>query len=603
MRFAVHESLCEALHRYRRLGSGYETRDEPRWNGKAEYIWADGVCIDQSSLKEKGEQVALMQDIYQRARRVFVDFGDTMDDWIGGWAVLHHVRCTIHDVGVIETSDSHRVLQEQRAWQRLGELLDAPWFLRTWVIQEMAVPEQAPTAMFGPYSFDLGALLGLFSSFPQWPSRLASMGAVSSDGRREVFYTIRAMEDARASFHYGAISPVRLIRNIIKTNTTDPRDRLFGIMSLMKPEHRIQANYTLPKEAVFTLFAEHMVRSGFGSDFLDMAGLQQRGAIGDGGTASQRAASLRSWVVDWAMREEGNPKPFTNFPGQNTYGAGEGFAKVGMSLDEPLPSGMFDPGPGLVLKTTGLIYDTVKATSHIYGDTDNWYKDLSRAVNLYFEFVSGHKGALIPQYLHDADSCKAQTDNHDQFPVKSVLEDVFARTLVADLLHGLKPPFPYTFTMTPAELLQELRHSLKNGPPRTREGATTIEESREEVWTLIMTTPTDPGTSSGHGTAVISELSAFLTLMTRCLEHRRLVVTGRGFLGMASKITRVGDVICIIPGTKTPYALRPVAVPGEDLDERNGEYYELVGDAYIDGLMHGEALKSPDLELCTIRLI
>jgi hypothetical protein len=38
--------------------------------------WIDALCINQENTKEKSNQVALMQDIYQRAERVLT--------WIGG---------------------------------------------------------------------------------------------------------------------------------------------------------------------------------------------------------------------------------------------------------------------------------------------------------------------------------------------------------------------------------------------------------------------------------------------------------------------------------------------------------------------------------------
>jgi hypothetical protein len=48
-------------------------------------LWIDSVCIDQSSIAEKNQQVPLMSEIYVRARRVLVWLGDP--DWATKYAL------------------------------------------------------------------------------------------------------------------------------------------------------------------------------------------------------------------------------------------------------------------------------------------------------------------------------------------------------------------------------------------------------------------------------------------------------------------------------------------------------------------------------------
>ncbi|KAK3903216.1 heterokaryon incompatibility protein-domain-containing protein, partial [Staphylotrichum tortipilum] len=40
------------------------------------YLWVDAVCINQASLDEKSEQVAMMADIYRSAQHVAIWLGD-----------------------------------------------------------------------------------------------------------------------------------------------------------------------------------------------------------------------------------------------------------------------------------------------------------------------------------------------------------------------------------------------------------------------------------------------------------------------------------------------------------------------------------------------
>jgi hypothetical protein len=61
-------------------------------------------------------------------------------------------------------------------------------------------------------------------------------------------------------------------------------------------------------------------------------------------------------------------------------------------------------------------------------------------------------------------------------------------------------------------------------------------------------------------------------------EQRRLIRTKEGFLGMAGAAAAVGDKVAICKGGGAPFILRP-----------RDENWELVSDAYVHGMMNGEA--------------
>jgi hypothetical protein len=64
------------------------------------------------------------------------------------------------------------------------------------------------------------------------------------------------------------------------------------------------------------------------------------------------------------------------------------------------------------------------------------------------------------------------------------------------------------------------------------------------------------------------------------MMDRRLVVTAKGYFGLASKNAMQGDVVCILLGCTVPVILRPTG---------DGTYW-LVGESYIHGFMEGEAI-------------
>jgi len=62
--------------------------------------------------------------------------------------------------------------------------------------------------------------------------------------------------------------------------------------------------------------------------------------------------------------------------------------------------------------------------------------------------------------------------------------------------------------------------------------------------------------------------------------RRRFSVTRNGRLACVPKGLREGDAICILFGGEVPYVLRPAG----------GGFYAIVGECYVDNIMHGESL-------------
>lgn len=70
------------------------------------------------------------------------------------------------------------------------------------------------------------------------------------------------------------------------------------------------------------------------------------------------------------------------------------------------------------------------------------------------------------------------------------------------------------------------------------------------------------------------------------IENRRLCVTHAGRLGLVPSTACEGDEILVFGGAITPFVVRK----NEDGSHR------LVGDCYVRGLMHGEAMQENDMQ-------
>jgi hypothetical protein len=115
MDLEIGENLWHFFWEYRKKQVLQQYTDGP--STKTCYIWIDAICIDQSSLKERNQQVAQMRDTYANAESVIV--------WLG--LVRGHEELAF-------TLTRHPDLLAVPKFQtELLNLLNKPYFTRVWV--------------------------------------------------------------------------------------------------------------------------------------------------------------------------------------------------------------------------------------------------------------------------------------------------------------------------------------------------------------------------------------------------------------------------------------------------------------------------------------
>ena len=68
-------------------------------------------------------------------------------------------------------------------------------------------------------------------------------------------------------------------------------------------------------------------------------------------------------------------------------------------------------------------------------------------------------------------------------------------------------------------------------------------------------------------------------MLVSAMISRKAVMTEKGFVGMVAGIAQAGDRVALFKGGKLPFIIRPNGASG----------WEIIGDCYIHGIMHGEA--------------
>jgi hypothetical protein len=106
-------------------------------------LWIDSICIDQSSVEERGQQVGLMGEIYKLAQRVIA--------WLGeGDATSAKAMQSLMGVGNIASDTDLERRQrsmgivfgmniKNQSEDPIGPLFTRSWFSRMWTIQEVTM--------------------------------------------------------------------------------------------------------------------------------------------------------------------------------------------------------------------------------------------------------------------------------------------------------------------------------------------------------------------------------------------------------------------------------------------------------------------------------
>ena len=89
------------------------------------------------------------------------------------------------------------------------------------------------------------------------------------------------------------------------------------------------------------------------------------------------------------------------------------------------------------------------------------------------------------------------------------------------------------------------------------------------------------------------EKSNYNYLFELDIQGQRLFTTRKGYFGISSSKTQVGDLACVLLGGNVPFILRdlrPIDQPDCQL-QHDSLSCSFVGQAYVHGIMNGEAIR------------
>ncbi|KAK3367713.1 heterokaryon incompatibility protein-domain-containing protein [Podospora didyma] len=285
-------------------------------------LWVDAICIDQENIEERGQQVSMMDLIYQQASRVLIHLGDAYGTTDAAMDIIARRE-------IVQDLDKLMIVVEFFQTQ--------PWFNRVWVLQEVALAEVALVIC--------GTQCVPWACFPVWWAR----NAVALDG----------LADPPPTLSYDPIvkkraSLLHQLHNTRRSRATDSRDKVYALIGLLSKEDRIGilVDYNMPVWAVYT----HVTRAIIARQ----SSLRVLSGVLDppepGSLVLLDSSKLPSWVPDWSYS-----------PRLSSFGLSNDFLEPYDAGGSPAWSvRMETSGPyELTLDCLGIVYDTAELLGDI----------------------------------------------------------------------------------------------------------------------------------------------------------------------------------------------------------------------------------------------
>lgn len=592
-------------------------------------LWIDQICINQQDKKEKNRQLPLMEDIYSLSTETVGWFGQSTNesnvamDYLQGVGdralemglarlkekALRDILSDEDDLnsdmaaetrrGVIDLISSQGDLLAHPARQGMMQLSMLPYFTRGWIQQEIAIPPKL-RFQWGSKSIDVDTfaagvwfqsiwILKSISSLMtpavySQPSTMALLGTMA-DCNAGLTYNIIPSLTTRGRFQLPEarhkLTMADLLQRLRIVQFTEPQDRVYGIlgMALSRRAQKLVVDNTKRWEDVFADATEYIIANadktsntrGDGINFLSFAR-----------SPKNNGRSLPSWVPNLADLGSYSTLATATSALSPSYHAGGDF----------LPQQRLSFSDSKVLGCHGIIIDRIIEVGPVWeGDPTNHARDHSAGLaplSAMAEFATKSKSIVTsnpdskhsfrndPERLLEAEwrvpvlNCESVS----RLTSKGVMHLATTRsksgyemvkyTMLLDLQARDFDKIFSNIPLSPEEVA-EVEEDCRSADAEERKGAEISFKLKKSIRYRTTT-----------------EYMTYCTLLDS-FQEKRSFLGAEGFVGVGPLGMQVGDLVCVLYGASFPFMLREK----EGVSGR----YELVGEAYCDGIMKEEALK------------
>jgi len=517
-------------------------------------LWVDAICINQDDVEERNHQVGHMREIYAGAQLVIAWIGPQLSDREEkAFALLQKLFERYKKDGCRETDSTSAWLAacvspgiHDYSWLPLLEILERPWFSRVWVVQEVVVARKG-TLRCGVLGMEYDDFLFAMQAVAIY--RFKFMEAAQRDEEKTGYLTdtVRVKRLQQLFNRFGTVidRTNRVTLSKLEREKAIPLPssfydvvRRYRGRQATDPRDKILALLGLADERLEEITKispnyEEQPRSVF----LRMARLhietrQNLEPLFDC-CGPERPDGFPSWMPHWNTRG-GNPIVLRDLNSGEQHFKASGDSKLQI---------MTHPN-SLILKLRGVLIDAIH--------------DVGAPMEVPPGEILGNFGIFNAVFrswasLIGLDSLLPHDEEHEQ-------------TLASEEALG---SFKYVRGNT-SKLDAFWRTALMG-----RRDSLDIHHAHNGFQKIIARAME----TTGPELCEVQTNSGILM----CCCNRRFFLTKQGYMGLSFPETRVGDLVCIFPGLEVPFLVRP-----------DGEYYLLVGEAYVQGLMDGEAMRDLD---------
>ncbi|KAI4612820.1 uncharacterized protein J4E87_010083 [Alternaria ethzedia] len=524
-------------------------------------LWTDQICINQPDIAEKVQQIPLMGLVYTHATNTLIWLGDDgEEDSALAFDLMETVFVRLQGTDAqVTPADFERLdfpPSLDRAWWAVRQVLRRPWFGRLWTIQE---------AVLSRHLFvKCGKVEVCWDDFAAWCHDLAETHVLSwltGNAELDEKYTTKA--DVKALPPHGAdvvnsvqaervhgltiVTKEALLTILVSTRyaqATNPKDKIYGVLGIADADIVPDYNPDVPARAVYheACLTEVPDRIYELLSCVDHEHPLQPSWVPDWSTPRVTDVfgySTRSWAVYCAG-------------GRPVTGAQPPKAIVSEDKQE--------------ITLSGKAFDTIAILGSVsedpFLDIDNPQRG-NRDLASYAELVMGagrtHTYLLQGSSTYDAflHTLLAGRDGSGVAPPDADHSEVFG--LILDATTGKSLYLP---GQTMSQRRQKGHFNLDS--LKTRKPAKTLEDLQ--------------------------------TAYRAALKMRRFAVTEKGYFALVPRGAQVGDELAVFDRACVPFVIRKQQVEGV------AEKFELLGEAYVHGIMKGEVLVKEDIELQDITL-
>ena len=501
-------------------------------------LWIDAVCIDQTNLEEKQQQVLLMDSIFLHSHRVLIWLGTESNEDRRAIVLVERLYPILSEIeaqhmygtkrygSATRDSEMRSALSEGTSsaedLRHLFRLLDRPWFHRIWTVTEFAKASD-PVIIYHnqeiPAQWLTFVILRIYWHM-KFVSELLEIDEATQSKLELRLLNCISVHSLRFSGAAGQKEPSMgaLLAMTRSRESTDPKDRLYALLSLASPLERgiIQPDY-YP-----TLTYHDVLKKFFISTFVTLKTLKYL-MPSFPECNDQQSLHSPSWFADPCLPTNGGSLQLDD---QLYKAAGDTNASIDFSND--------------ILSVAGKVVDVIDQTS-----AECLYNPPGESKDVY-------KSATLRRWLEEShDLAFGNVDADTDLSKTTVRAASYARTLILECQPS------WRILLTPEEIvgfyetLQRLLASFKTDGELAQSKDLLSDKELEMV--------------SGLG---------------KCLR-RKFCTTGNQRFAAAPRAVQKGDVVCILYGHGIPQILRGAS---------HG-HYRLIGGCYLDGLMHGEAME------------